>query len=205
MESNFSFCPCRDTADFTAITIDHVRNDDALFQVCGIISASRSRNAESGESRQTKVDSSFVQCERRCIIHLDGRCGVLFAEKNQERQMRRWTFIASLAIMERDVPLPFAHLPRIRTNFTWFLPILETAFHGAKQSFLSIFFSLSLSFSPSSIPLRPRFLANLNFAKKEAPFCLGISFRHEVNESTHCDCVIILHSLRLSMTVLWNS
>lgn len=145
MESNFSFCPCRDTADFTAITIDHVRNDDALFQVCGIISASRSRNAESGESRQTKVDSSFVQCERRCIIHLDGRCGVLFAEKNQERQMRRWTFIASLAIMERDVPLPFAHLPRIRTNFTWFLPILETAFHGAKQSFLSIFFSLSLS------------------------------------------------------------
>lgn len=87
--------------------------------------------------------------------------------------MRRWTFIASLAIMERDVPLPFAHLPRTRTNFTWFLPILETAFHGAKQSFLSIFF---LSFFPSSIPLRPRFLANLNFVKKEAPF---VSFASE--------------------------
>lgn len=101
--------------------------------------------------------------------------------------MRRWTFIASLAIMERDVPLPFAHLPRIRTNFTWFLPILETAVSRG-ETIISINF-FPLPFYPPS----PCFLANLNFVKKEAPFAIGISFRH-ANESAHCveaDCVVL--------------
>lgn len=82
--------------------------------------------------------------------------------------------------MERDVSLPFAHLPRIRTNFTCFLPISRNSrFTGRNNHFYQFF-------PPPSSFLSPCFLdANLNFVKKEAPFAIGISFRH-ANESAHC-------------------